>query len=294
MRFTCALAMNPPEQLVPLAIAAEQNGFSSIALPDSIFAPEKVNAVYPYTPDGKRVFTPETPFVDPLIAASAIGAATTTIRCYSHVVKLGSRHPVPFARQVGTVANLTGNRFGLGLGIGWQQDECRWCGIESGGLKGKRTDEAIEVIQLLLGGGMVEHHGEYFDFERIQMSPAPSEPVPVYVGGHTEPALRRAARHDGWTTAMIKMAELREIIARLRELRAENGREHEPFEIQAVCVDRFGLDGYREQAEAGVTDAITVPWLFYGVGFEAPVEEKQDCIKRFAEEYIAPLEAVHG
>lgn len=290
MRFTCSIYHCPPEQLVPLAVAAEQHGFGSIALPDSIFAPETVSATYPYTPDGRRMFTVDTPFSDPLIASAAIGAATSTIRCYSQVIKLGSRHPVPFAKQVGTVANLTGNRFGLGLGIGWQQEECRWCGVESGGLKGKRTDEAIEVIRLLLSGEMVEHHGEYFDFDRIKMSPGPSEPVPIYIGGHTEAALRRAARHDGWTAAMITMEELRTIIRRLRELREENGRAQLPFEIQAVCTDRFGLDGYAEQAEAGVTDVITIPWLLYGIGFDAELSEKIDGIKRFAEEYIRPLE----
>lgn len=290
MRFTCALAMNPPEQLVPLAVTAEECGFSSVALPDSIFYSERVSAQYPYTPDGSRMWTEETPFTDALCAASAIGAATSTIRSYPQVLKLGSRHPVPLAKQVGSVANLTANRFGLGLGIGWNAEECRWCGIENG-LRGKRTDEAIEVLRLLLAGGMAEYHGEYFDFDRLQMSPAPSEPVPIYIGGHSPAALRRAARlSDGWTSAMMGIDQLREVVTELRRLRAEYGRDHLPFEVQAVCVDRFGLDGYREQAEAGVTDAIAVPWLTYGVGFDAPLAEKQDGIKRFADDVINRME----
>ncbi len=59
---------------------------------------------------------------------------------------------------------------------------------------GQRVDEMIDVIKLVLGGGMVEFHGEFYDFDKLQMSPAPSEPVPFYVGGHTEVALKRAAR----------------------------------------------------------------------------------------------------
>jgi len=87
--------------------------------------------------------------------------------------------------------------------------------------------------------------------------PPPTEAVPIYVGGHSEAALHRAAWvSDGWTSAMIKIEDLRQVISRLDELRAEYGRSGDPFEIQAVCVNRFGRDGYREQAEAGVTDAI--------------------------------------
>jgi alkanesulfonate monooxygenase SsuD/methylene tetrahydromethanopterin reductase-like flavin-dependent oxidoreductase (luciferase family) len=121
------------------------------------------------------------------------------------------------------------------------------------------------------------------------MSPAPSEPVPVYVGGHTEPALRRAARTgDGWTSAMIRFDDLRGVIDRLSALRAEYGRTG-PFEIQAVCVNRFGVDGYRAQADIGVTDAIVVPWVFYGVGLDGPIEAKKDGMKRFADEIMGRL-----
>ncbi len=109
----------------------------------------------------------------------------------------------------------------------------------------------IEIIKLVLDGGMVEYHGEFFDFDRLQMSPAPSKPVPFYVGGHTEVALKRAARiGDGWTSAMMKFDDLVATMARLDELRAEYGRAELPFEIQAVCIDRFGKDGYAEMAEA--------------------------------------------
>jgi hypothetical protein len=85
---------------------------------------------------------------------------------------------------------------------------------------------------------------------------------------------------------MMTLDELRTTITRLNELRAKHNRADRPFEIQAVCVDRFGVDGYREQAAIGVTDAITVPWLAYGVGFDASIEEKQACLRRFAADVI--------
>ncbi len=287
MKFTLSIAMNPLDQLGGLAQAAEAAGFASIALPDSLFYAETVATDYPYTPDGSRFWTEDTPWVDPLVAAAAMGAVTERIQFYTSVLKLGSRNPVLLARQVGSVAALTGGRFGLGLGVGWLPQEFEWCGVPFE-RRGKRVDEAIDVLRLILGGGMVEYHGEFYDFDKLRMSPAPPSRVPFYIGGHTDVALRRAARvGDGWSSAMMKLDDLRDTIARLRTLLAEAGRADDPFEYQAVCIDAFGLDGYREQEAAGVTDVITMPWVFDGVGFDAPIEPKLDAIRKFGDEIIA-------
>lgn len=286
MKYTLSVAMGPIDQLVPLAKTAEELGFDAIALPDSLFFMEKAAADYPYTADGSRMWNAETPWVDPLIAAGAMGAVTSTLRFYTNVLKLGSRNPLLLARQVGSVANLTGNRFGLGVGIGWAPEEFEWCGAPYA-RRGARVDEMIQVIKLVLAGGMVEFHGEFFDFDRLQMSPAPSAPVPFYVGGHTDVALKRAARiGDGWTSAMMTGAQLAETIGKLKALLAEQGRAEVPFEYQAVCIDKFGVDGHRELAAAGVTDNIVIPWIFDGLGFDAPLDKKQDSLKRYAETYI--------
>ena len=286
MKFTLSVALSPLEQLTELAACAEECGFSSIALPDSLFYSDDVSAAYPYTPDGNRFWQEDTPWADPLIAAASMAAATRSIRFYTSVLKLGSRHPVLLARQVGSVAALTGDRFGLGLGVGWLPEEFEWCGVPYQ-QRGKRVDESIEVLRRILGGGMVEYHGEFFDFGKLRMSPTPAERVPFYIGGHSGPALRRAARvGDGWASAMMKLDELSATIEKLHALRAEEGTDGSPFEIQAVCTDRFGLDGYRQQADIGVTDAIAVPWVFDGLGFDAPVGPKKDSMKKFADEII--------
>ncbi|MGW5572876.1 TIGR03619 family F420-dependent LLM class oxidoreductase [Nocardia thailandica] len=287
MKFTLGIALSPLDQLTALAKTAEECGFTSIALPDSLFYMKSAAAKYPYTPDGSRFWGPETPWVDPLIGAATMAAVTTDLRFYTNVLKLGSRNPLLLARQVGSVANLSGNRFGFGVGIGWAPEEFEWCGVPYA-RRGARVDEMIEVIKLVLAGGMVEFHGEFYDFDPLQISPAPSEPVPFYVGGHTDVALRRAARvGDGWTSAMMKFDELTGTIATLDRLRAEYGRSDLPFEIQAVCIDKFGREGYQDLADAGVTDTIVVPWLADGVGFDGELAAKQDSLRRFAEKYIA-------
>ena len=85
---------------------------------------------------------------------------------------------------------------------------------------------------------------------------------------------------------MMTGEQLAETIGKLNALRAEYGRADEPFEFQAVCIDKFGVDGHRELAEAGVTDNIVIPWVFDGLGFDAPLQEKKDSMKRFADTYI--------
>ncbi len=286
MKYTLSIAMGPIDELTGLAKTAEEVGFDSIALPDSLFFMEKAAADYPYTPDGSRMWNENTPWVDPLIAAAAMGAVTSTLRFYTNVMKLGSRNPLLLARQVGSVANLTNNRFGFGVGIGWAPEEFEWCGVPYK-QRGARVDEMIEVIKLVLAGGMVEFHGKFYDFDRLQVSPAPTEPVPFYVGGHTGVALKRAARvSDGWTSAMMTGEQLAATIDTLNTHRAEYGRDDKPFEFQAVCIDKFGVDGHRELAQIGVTDNIVIPWIFDGLSFDAPLAAKQDSMKRFADTYI--------
>jgi hypothetical protein len=85
---------------------------------------------------------------------------------------------------------------------------------------------------------------------------------------------------------MLTCEQLAEIIGKIKKLLAENGRADDPFEYQAVCIDKFDVDGHRELAEGGVTDNIVMPWVFDGLGFDAPLEAKQDSLKRYAEKYI--------
>ena len=282
MKFTIAIAMSDPAHYLPVAEHADRHGFDAIALPDAPFFPEKVSVPYPYVDGGERFWNGDTPWLDPWVAIPAMAAVTKRIRFYTHVLKLPIRSPLLVAKTVGSAAVLSNNRVGLGVGLSWIPEEAAWCGTDFA-TRGPRTDEAIEIIRGLLRGGMFEHHGKHYDFGRIQMSPAPTEPLPIYVGGHSEPALRRAARlGDGWCSAMSTEPETRRIIARLRELRAEHGRASVPFEIQVSSIDVFDVDGYKRLEEAGVTDVITQPWLLYGGGPFATLDEKKDGIARFA------------
>jgi probable F420-dependent oxidoreductase len=289
LKFTVAVAMSDPAHYLPVAACADEHGWDAIAVPDAPFFPESVSVPYPYVAGGERFWTAETPWMDPWVAIPAMAAVTRRLRFYTHVLKLPLRHPLLVAKTVGSAAVLSGNRVGLGVGLSWIPEEAAWCGVDYA-TRGARTDEAIEIVRGVLAGGMFEHHGAHYDFGRLQMSPAPSEPVPIYVGGHSEPALRRAARlGDGWCSAMSSEDDTRRIVARLRELRAQHGREHLPFEIQVSPIDAFDVDGYKRLRDLGVTDIITQPWLLYGGGLFASIEEKREGIRRFAEDVFPKM-----
>ena len=111
--------------------------------------------------------------------------------------------------------------------------------------------------------------------------------MPVYIGGHTPVALRRTVRFaDGWTSAMIGFAEFQAVHAQTSELLRAAGRQVDRFTFQVASADRYGLDGYRELAAAGATDVVTVPWLFYGVPLDGPLDAKQDGIRQFAADIL--------
>jgi probable F420-dependent oxidoreductase len=291
VRFTLPLPMLPAGHLVPLARAAEAAGYDTIAVPDSVFFPENVSGDYPFSADGRRWWAPETPFVDPFVAVAAMAAATARITFLTNVVKLPLRNPLLVAKQVTSIAALSGDRFRLGVGLSWMPEEFAWCGTDMR-TRGARTDEAIAVLRALCGGGgprWVEHHGRHYDFDRLMMSPSPARPVPILVGGHSDAALHRAARlADGWISANGTEAELAELLVALEKERHATGRADESFEINALCVDVLDAAGFRRMAAMGVTEAQVVPWFFYG-GDPTSLDVQLAGVSRFAETVIAEL-----
>jgi probable F420-dependent oxidoreductase len=288
MRFSVALAMCDPDQYLPVARAADEAGWHAVAVPDSPFFPEHTTASYHYSADGGRYWTGETPFLDPWVAIPAMAAVTERIRFYTMVLKLPIRQPLLVAKTIATAAVLSGERIALGVGLSWMPEEFAFLS-EDFATRAPRTDEAVEIIRKVLAGGMVEHHGEHYDFEPLQMSPVPTAPVPIYVGGMTPPALRRAARiGDGWISANVTTDELAVVIGKLRDALAAEGRTTDGYEIKVVATDAFDLDGFKRLRDLGVTDAITQPWWFYG-GDPNALDTKVDAVRRFADEIGSAL-----
>lgn len=285
MDFSVALPMLPPEHFLPLARAAEDAGFTSIAVPESVFFPEAVSADYPYTADGGRFWSPETPFLDPFVAIPAMAAVTQRISFFTNVLKLGIRDPLLVAKTVSSAAAMADGRVGLGVGLSWIPEEFEWLG-KNMRTRGARTDEAIDIIRLVCTGEWVEYHGTHYDFGRLMVRPVPTQPVPIYVGGLSEPGMRRAARTgDGWISVANTMDEVAAVVPRLAELREEYGREGD-FEIKALCTDAFDESGFARMAEIGVTEAMVCPW-FYRPGDVESLDHQVESVLAFGEETVS-------
>ncbi|HEY2772735.1 MAG TPA: LLM class F420-dependent oxidoreductase [Candidatus Binatia bacterium] len=286
MKFAAALAFNDPTHFLELARTADEAGWDWFAVSDHIVFPEKLSSAYPYAKDGKPYWTGATPWPDPWTAIAAMAAVTSRLRFMTNIYILPARNPLLIAKQIGTVAVMSGGRVALGIGTGWMKEEFELLGTDFH-TRGKRMDEQVEILRKLWRGGMQEHHGKHYSFDRLEMSPVPTEPVPVLVGGISDIALKRAARiGDGWIAVQHTTSELRELLGKLGALRKEFGTDSRPFEAVVACTDVFDVDGYRRIEDLGATTMTTAPWMLYGADPNS-LEEKKDALKRFGDEVIS-------
>ncbi len=288
MRFCYAESMTDPAFYAPLARAAEQAGYDSMVIPDSICYPARSTSVYPFNPDGTREFLEDKPFLEPFSLIPALGAVTERLRFITFVLKLPVRNPVLVAKQVTSTAVLTGNRLALGVGTSpWREDyevlDVPWQ------RRGRRMDESLAIVRGLSGGGYFEFHGEIYDIPQIKLSPVPTAPVPVLVGGHGQAALRRAAMAgDGWLHGGGAPADLPGLLARLSELRREHGTSDRPFETIVISADAYSADGIARLEDQGVTEVIVGFRWPYHVGPDVePLQRKLDALRRYADDVIA-------
>jgi alkanesulfonate monooxygenase SsuD/methylene tetrahydromethanopterin reductase-like flavin-dependent oxidoreductase (luciferase family) len=287
VRFSYAEAMTDFKYYIPLAKAAEAAGYASMTIPDSVAYPYESDSKYPYTPDGNREFLDGKAFIETFVLTAALGAVTTTLRFNFFVLKLPIRPPALVAKQAGSLAALIGNRVGLGVGISPWPEDYELMGIPFA-KRGKRIDECIEIIRGLTTGDYFEFHGEFYDIPKTKMTPAPTQPIPILIGGHADAALRRAARaavHP--PVGGGDPEELDRLIARVKQLREEEGKTG-PFEIHVISVDGFTLDGVKRLEDKGVTDVIVGFRIPYIMGTDTePLDAKIRNLEMFAENVIA-------
>lgn len=286
MKFSYGIAMCEPDHYIPLAQEAEAAGFDYITVPDSICYPQEASSKYPYNDDGSREFLESLPFIESLVAVTAMAAVTKDIRFLTSVYKLAIRQVACVAKQVQSIQALSNNRFDFGVGISPWEEDFAVTGVPWA-KRGKRLDEQIEILRGLETGEFYGFEGECHSMPANKMCPVTGTPTPIIIGGHSEPALKRAARiGDGWIAAGGDIPEMQGYITRLSELREEYGTADKPFDIWGAGAASFSKEGLEELESIGVTGvAIGFRDVYKGQP-DAPYDEKVQQLKWYASEFI--------
>ncbi|BCL21154.1 hypothetical protein GCM10017668_29970 [Streptomyces tuirus] len=212
-----------PEDLLEIARAADRAGFDYLAGCDHVAIPRRLAA------------SMSTVWYDPVATLAFLAAATEHVRLLSHVAIVGLRHPLLTAKQYATLDHLSAGRLILGVGAGHVKEEFEALGVDFR-QRGPVLDECLDALRAALGPDeFPEHHGKLYAFEGLGQRPRPAQDrVPVWVGGSSPPAVRRAAlKGDGWLPQGDPRDRLPAQIARIRELRERAGVEG-PFTVGAI------------------------------------------------------------
>ena len=282
MQFYVSSAFLDIAEIVEIAKAADELGYQGMAIPDHVVNLETLATPYPYTDDGQRRWQPFTPWPDPWVLVGALAQVTERLKFVTTVYIPGMRDPYSAAKAVGTAACLAGGRVELGIGVGWCEEEFTLLGQPFTD-RGKRTDEMLELMKALWRPGWTDFDGEFYRTPRLEMTPTPPR-IPIYVGGLSDIALRRAARNDGWIGDLIGMDQAIAGADRIRQLRADRGLSMDDFTIITPLMDAFTVEHFARAGDAGITAVLTMPWVFFH-GPTATLAQKIDGMRRFSEAF---------
>jgi probable F420-dependent oxidoreductase len=284
MKFALLLGFSHYRDFPALAQAAEAAGFNSVCVPDSLFYPQTTESEYPYNDTQViRDYIGAAAFIEPFVAMSTMAAVTSRIRFYPSVLKVPVRQPLVLAKLLTSLAVVSDGRVALGAGLSPWKEDFTYNGVPFE-RRGVLMDECIAIIRGVMSGEFFEFHSENYDFGPLKMNPVPETPVPILIGGHAAPALKRAARlGDGWISANSDYDSLAKLLGELKRYRQEYGTaDRTDFEVHVIDSAASTVADFQRLAQLGATEA--------GWGYAPDVRDRQgqiDAIKRFGDEVIA-------
>lgn len=260
------------EQMVGVARQAEELGFESVWTFEHVIVPEDYSSKYPYHPSGKMGTTPETPFIDPLLALTAVAAATTTLRLGTGVNILSQVNPLYMAKQAASLDFLSGGRFMLGVGIGWLREEFDALGVPFE-RRGARFDDYVVAMKKIWSGEKFEHHSDFINWEGFKSYPIPVQKphLPLVIGGAKGKIYERIAKYgDGWFAPIGDPGELKTALGALKEACDANDRDFSEIEITCMWPGIGGAEAVAALADAGAA-RLVIPVM----GLPNPLEAMQ-------------------
>ncbi len=278
MKFGIPLARLNPAFHLKAAVEADRLGFESVWMADHLcFTVEMGGSPHPGA-DAPPV-PPSTPVFDTFAVLTHLAGRTQRIRLGTNVYLMGLRHPFTAARAVQTLDILSEGRAEIGIGAGWLREEWAAAGFDPR-TRGRRLDECLAVCKQLWTDEVVEHHGQFFDFEPVMFEPKPIQKPwpPIHVGGSSEAALWRAVLHgDGWYGLQPSLEAAAREVKRLHELLREAGRAEDDLEVTyGASVE--SADDVRRWQDAGVDRLVVAPWS------RSP--DVVEALRRFAEAFL--------
>jgi probable F420-dependent oxidoreductase len=272
------------EAMLAIAEKAEQVGIESVWTFEHVVVPIDYRSKYPYSPDGKMGVTPETNFIDPLVALTAIASRTKKIRLGTGVNILSQTNPLYLAKQAASLDFVSKGRLMLGLGIGWLKEEFEAVGVPFE-KRGARFDDYVVAMRKAWSGEVVEHESEFVHWTGFKTYPIPVQRpgVPIVIGGNKGKAFERIAKlGDGWYAPTANIAQLEPMMKELRAACAKVGRDPKTIEISCMWIPAVeGPDVVKRYADLGVSRLIVPVMALGGVG--------PDVIERFANEWLPKI-----
>ncbi len=288
------------EAILRVARTAEDLGFDSAWCFDHLFTPADLQTAYPYQREGRYFLSASDPFFDPIALFGVLMGATSKIKIGTGVMIAAYRHPIVLAQILATIDNFSPGRIVLGLGAGWMREEFDALGV-SFEKRGARLDEYIEALRTMWAAPASSFEGDFYSWPEAGFLPNPMSPIPMIVGGHSDPAMRRAARiGDGWAVVTGSGSQRAEgiapVVGKMKELLEKEGRDLEGFQLMLQHILWFSdepnpklpftgppeaiAERIKEVEDLGIT---TIDLIVYG-----PADVIVENAERFARE-VRPL-----
>jgi probable F420-dependent oxidoreductase len=226
------------QDLSTILETGERAGFHSVMVADHIILPTHIESPYPYTVKGD--FVGQGDCFEQLTLMSFVAGRSERLRIVSSVMIVPHRNPLLTAKALATIDVLSSGRLTVGIGVGWMAEEFKALDTADFKHRGGVTDEYVDIFKRLWSGEAVSHQGKYYSFDEVLCQPKPVQVPgpPIWIGGHSNPALRRVARYgDGWhpvgatAASPLPPEEMREMLGKLEELMTAGGRDFAKLEV---------------------------------------------------------------
>ena len=289
------------EAITTLAKRAEALGYDSVWVTDRLLIPVQSRSAYPYSPTGAFPLGPDEPWLEPLTAVTYLATITERINVGTSVLVIPYRNPIFTAKALATADYLSGGRVILGAGVGWWQEEFAALGVPFED-RAPRTVEYLKIMKEIWTKPRVAFEGRFARIAEaggVRPHPARQPHIPIWIGGHSEAALRRVVEvGDGWHPLGLRPPvslyppEMAARVRRLRDMAAAAGRDPATITIsfkaplkfqEAVAAGRAPLSGSPREIVEDLQAYVAAGVQHFVLDFSVPtLPEMRDVLERFA------------